>query len=386
MDDNSRRRQEDWERSLAAWKSKQNKESSVPHHQPKPVSTPSQDQYSSKAFNKFLIFLAFAIPLALLGYALYINYLPFGYEKSYELTVDENGVISPLSNEIYLTTPQGRKLLSLPEGVQGQVNLVIDPKVVLKNSTINVSIEGDNVYLAPLLSLDLDSMEWDHNWDFSQNIPEEFEGTAEYNEEEACTHFNAYNEQTLNLPNSEDMFESGPMSIYVKWKPSYVSQKLGNNQQLAGHFNWEIWQNEKSVQFRVGRMNDANGSMHSISYPIDLEFFGKEHEALAVYSPSEDGNGYIELWIDKNLAGRALIGSDVIYPDYNFNISLNFGWSSHNNGNNPYYDGCLYEVKVTDIALKEERNQFEINGINGKMVIPVIGNGNLKVLKAIISQ
>src|SRR3989344_1494293 len=81
--------------------------------------------------SKILIFIAFAIPIAILLYALYINYLPFGFEKNYELTIDEAGKISPLSSEIYITDGNGRRLLSLPEGVKGQINVVIKPKVVL---------------------------------------------------------------------------------------------------------------------------------------------------------------------------------------------------------------------------------------------------------------
>lgn len=379
MEDASRRRQEDWERSLESWKAKHGKEDNK-------VSSMMIDHTSinrhhakkdSSFFTKFLIFLAFAIPITILGYALYINYLPLGYEKTYTLTIDEQGIVSPLSNEIYLTNSQGRKLLSLPEGVNGQVNLVFSPNVVLKNAMLDVSIEGEGMYLAT--PLNISEIDWEHDWDFTEGIPENgaFEGTAQFNQEQQCVHFNAYNEQALSLLNSKDMFESDAMSIYVKWKPSSTSQLLGDNQQILGHFNWELWQNERSVRFQVGRMNDSNGTFYAINYPITSDFFNKEHEALAVYSPDSEGNGYIELWIDSNFAGRVSIGADSIYRDYNGNRDLSLGWSPHNFGNNPYFDGCVYNAKIINEVIKQETTELQMSDVSGKVIVPIIGNGKL---------
>ena len=333
---------------------------------------------------KFLIFLAFAIPVSILGYAFYINYLPFGYENTYSLTIDESGIISPLSNEIYLTNSQGRKLLSLPDGVQGQVNVVLNPNVILKDARANITVEGEGVYLAT--PINISDIVWDYNWDFSQSIPQAFQGTATYDSEQQCAYFNAYGEETLYLPDSEDMFESGPMSVYAKWKPSQVSKLLGNNQQIVGHYNWEIWQSENNVQFRVGRMNDINGTFYSVSYPIDPNFFGKEHEALAIYSPNVEGSGYIELWVDGNLGGRTSILSDKIYEDYNSEKDLSFGWSPHNYEKNPYFDGCLYSTKIIDEVFLEQKQQSVLYGINNSIVIPIIGNGNITSVRVMISK
>ncbi len=384
MDDISRRRQEDWERSLASWKNKQNKEAMykpVSHH----VShSPKGPHEQSSFLTKFLIFLAFAIPVAILGYALYINYLPFGYEKTFDITIDESGTISPLSNEFYLTNAQGKKLLTLSNGVQGQVNLVIEPKVALKNAQVTVNVEGEGVGFASYP--ETNAMRWAYDWAFDQTVNSDFTGDATYNTEEACTHFNAYNEQTLSLPNSKDLFESGPMSIYVKWKPSSVSPLIGNNQQVVGHYNWEFWQNTNSVQFRVGRMNDANGSFYSISYPVNESFFNTQHEALAIYSPDTEGKGYIELWIDGKIVGRTSVGSDVIYTDYNAEKDLSLGWSSHNFGENPHFDGCIYNIKIAQELLVNERKTFENQGVSGQAVIPIIGNGRLTSIHAIVSQ
>src|SRR3989338_1695105 len=183
MDENARRRQEDWENGLKAWKAKHGKERypRVNKNMPREPHNIEKEENSSRGLTKFLIFLAFAIPIAILGYALYINYLPFGYENTYSLTIDESGIISPLSREIYLTNSQGRKLLSLPDGVQGQVNVVLNPNVILKDARANITVEGEGVYLAT--PINISDIVWDYNWDFSQSIPQAFQGTATYDSE-----------------------------------------------------------------------------------------------------------------------------------------------------------------------------------------------------------
>ena len=378
---------DDWKKEFEKWKSEKDKSKESPFYtsiRKDSFKHPVKVEEHHPSFVKFLIFLAFAIPVSILGYAFYINYLPFGYENTYSLTIDESGIISPLSNEIYLTNSQGRKLLSLPDGVQGQVNVVLNPNVILKDARANITVEGEGVYLAT--PINISDIVWDYNWDFSQSIPQAFQGTATYDSEQQCAYFNAYGEETLYLPDSEDMFESGPMSVYAKWKPSQVSKLLGNNQQILGHYNWELWQSENNVQFRVGRMNDINGTFYSVSYPIDPNFFGKEHEALAIYSPNVEGSGYIELWVDGNLGGRTSILSDKIYEDYNSQKDLSFGWSPHNYGNNPYFDGCLYSTKLIESVFLEQKQQSILYGINNSIVIPIIGNGNISSIKIMVNQ
>jgi hypothetical protein len=331
---------------------------------------------------KFLIFLAFAIPISILLYAFYINYLPFGYSESYVLNIDENGDVSPLSDKIYLEDINGRRILRV-SNESSQINLAIVPGVILNNASINVSVEGEG-YLGTPLSIDLDEVEWDYEWNLSNGVPEDFRGNANFNEEERCMFFDAYDEQTLYIPDTEDEFESGPMSIYVSWKPSMTSELLGDYQQIIGHFNWDIWQGEKSVQFRIGRLNDSSGPAYSISYPISLDFFEERHEALAIYYPRSD-NGYFEFWVDGNFAGRKYIGNETIYENYG-NSDLNFGWTSHNYRRNPYYDGCLYEARIKSDFLVDEKKEDVIKANNQKVVIPIISEGKLSKITAKVIQ
>ena len=338
---------------------------------------------------KLLIFLAFAIPASILFYGLYINFLPFGWEQSYELNIDENGVISPLSKEIYLTNALGRKLYSLPQGIDGQVNVIIKPKVVIDNATVTIDLQGDEIYLGTPMNIDLNKIAGDYTWNFESSIPEGLVGTAEYNQEEKCAYFDAAKEQTLSLPNSSDMFESEPMSIYVKWKPSRNSEFLGGNQEIIGHYNWEIYQRENNIRFQVGRMNDAEGTFYSVDFPINESFFENKHELLAIYSPDkENGNGYIELWVDGKLGKRASIGNNTIYEDYNLDKSLSSGWTSHNFETNPYFDGCIYEEKIINSVVKEEEERLFENfkAHDSPISIPILGDGNLKSIKILITQ
>ena len=289
--------------------------------------------------SKILIFFAFAIPIAILLFAFYINYLPFGYSENYELTIDSEGIISPLSNEIYITNSIGRRILSLPDGINGQVNLIVEPKVVLNNAIVNISINGDEgVYIGSSLKMNLSELTWDYEWKFSEGIPEYLEGTAEYNGELGCVYFDAIKEQTLYLPGSSRMFESGPMSIYVKWMPSKTSEFLGDYQRLVGHYNWEIYQGLGEIKFKIGRMNNVTGRFYEINYPIGEKiWFESEHELLAIYWPDvSDNNGHIELFVDNNFVERIDFGEDIIYTGYNSENDLGFGWSPHSYGKNPF--------------------------------------------------
>ena len=133
-------------------------------------------------------------------------------------------------------------------------------------------------------------------------------------------------------------------------------------------------------------MNDANGTFYSITHKIDDNFFNIEHEALAVYSPDIWGSGYVEFWVDDNLAGRTLIGTDKIYEDYNSENGFSMGWSSHNYGKNYYFDGCLYSTKIIDKVIIEEKTQGLLESINNTAIIPIIGNGNITSVRVMVSQ
>lgn len=316
-----------------------------------PIITPPK----SKKAKYFLLFTAILVPLLILGYVLYWNFLPFGFQKTYVLKA---GSLDDTSGELYF---KGSKNLSSRKKavdaagkeytfreVYGTVSAIFKPEAVLKNAYIKISVTGDNVVIIPPVSDAIkDSGKWDYLWEFALEVPPEFSGSAQ--SFDGCTEFDG--ESMLELNDSANLFEDGPFTIFAEWKPENSSEQ---NQEIIGHYNWEIYQNKDSVIFQVGRMNDQDGIFHTIKHPVDADFFNKKHSLIAIYSPmqSADQEGFIQLFIDGKNAGTKNIGADVIWKDYG-ELPLSLGWSKHNGRANPYFKGCVYDVRISN------QNPFE---------------------------
>jgi hypothetical protein len=321
-------------------------------------------------------FSAYAIPLAFLLYVLYWNFLPFGYNKTFIINV---GSPSDTSGEFYLepskdlserkTAPSGATYREL----NGMATAVFKPKAVLKNTKITVEVTGEGVSLIPpVIDFDPNSIKWDYNWNFTKSISKDLIGDSFYFDD--ATYFDG--KSKLELPYSADMFENGPFSIYVEWTPK---DDTSDFQEIVGHYNWELFQNKDSLIFQVGRMNDSSGPTYSILYPITKDFFDKKHSALAIYSPSE--NGYIDLFVDGDSAGRKYFGTDKIWENYG-NKNLNFGKSNH--GVASYFKGNLQQVNIAikNILSNQSKTIFEVKN-NNSINIPIISTvpSTLKQIK-----
>jgi hypothetical protein len=330
---------------------------------------------------KVLHVLAYAIPLFLLLFVFYINYLPFGYSKDYSISVLDDGTVVSSSPEIYLEDLKGRKITNLTDVYDyGSINLVVKPKVVLRNALVNASITGDDVYFAKT-NFSVTSNDWDYFWNFSAGIPNDLKGAAKYNEDLGCVYFNGSNNETLYYPNSSDMFENDSFVVYAKWKPM---DSNGKNQQIIGHYNWELWQGNSSVRFMIGRLDNENGNMPSISFPVDESFFNETHETLVVYI-TDNHSGYIELYVDGNFSGRKTILNQTIWNEYNSNMDLTSGWSPHNYKNNSYYSGCVYSVGFDYNNINYLQNvNFSSN--EESLAVPVVGNGNFNEIDLHIAK
>ncbi len=346
----------------------------------KPVGRPRKkntEQSPSKRVIFWLQFSAYAIPLAFLLYVLYWNFLPFGYNKTFTIDV---GSANDTSGEFYLlpsrdlserkTAPDGTTYREL----NGTVYAIFKPEAVLKNAQITVSVEGEVVsIIPPVIDFNPDSVEWDYKWDFTQGkTPEELGLVGNAFPFDGAMYFDG--KSRLELPDSADKFEDGPFSVYVEWTPEDAES---DNQQIVGHFNWEIWQNNDSVEFRVGRMNRENGPAYSIKHPIDQSFFNASHKILAIYNPAD--RGYIELFIDNNHIGRTYIDTDIIWNDYG-SQNLSMGWTSHNYESSPYLRGSIKKVnfltkgvltefkKVTLGKYPLSNNTISVNALNGSLM------------------
>ncbi|MBP7708294.1 hypothetical protein KA107_01300 [Candidatus Pacearchaeota archaeon] len=380
----------DWDEGFAEWKSKKKarqvaKDKSLVGKIEKEVvqevkeveSFMHKEERLHPVLFHFLHILAWAIPIAIILFVFYVNYLPFGYHAEYTIQVMDDGSVKSNSPYVYFEDLKGKRIKNLSDIYSlGAFNLVVKPKVVLKGANVSVSINGTDVYLAEL-NFSVENNTWDYFWDFTTGIPSPLNGTANYDSEKGCVYFNGSNNETLYYPNSSDMFENDSFIVYVKWKPEDMN---GSNQQIIGHYNWELWQSANFVRFMVGRLGDINGSMPSISYNANESFFNQTHSAIAIYSSDENNSkGYIELWIDDLFVGRKNILNQTIWEDYNEDKNLGDGWSPHNYRNNSYFTGCLYE---TGFRFKGANYLLFDNfkAKTNKEVISLIGNGDISYI------
>jgi hypothetical protein len=187
----------------------------------------------------------------------------------------------------------------------------------------------------------------------------------------------------LVLPESKNNFNEGPFAIYAEWIP----EKKEDNQQIIGHFNWEIYQNKESLQFRIGRVNDKDGPFYSITYRISDSFFNQRNKLLAIYNPAseENPNGYIELYVNDIFAGREYFANDTIWTEYGQDLSM--GWSSHNYRKYPYFKGSICEAKFIYEKLEPRSETSWDISLNGDYIkLPLMGIGKLKEIKLEVRQ
>lgn len=251
--------------------------------------------------------------------------------------------------------------------LNGVASIVFKPNALLKKAsiTIRTSADGDIYFLPPNIKFEPNSIKWDFDWDFSTGVPKSlinsnnrafaqgngifFDGSAK-----------------MSLPKSRDVFENGPFSIYVEWNPS---DDLNSYQQIIGHFNWELFQNDNAVSFRVGRMNNADGVFYVLNQPItDKEvFFNHKHSALITYNPSNGSTtGFIEMFVDGKFSDRKYIFFDKIFNDYNQNIDLSLGKSEYDVAH--YYKGIIYKIKLINKPLLQQSKQLELRNFSEKSI------------------
>jgi len=321
-----------------------------------------------KTVEFWLQFAAYFIPILFLLYVLYINFLPFGYNRTFTIIVGSLGDTSgefhldpsrSLSNPIANATGTAYRLLS------GGAVAEFDPQAVLSNAQITVSVQGSpSVFvIAPQINFDPSSLNWDYSWGFATSTPTDLIGNAFHFDSGTC--FDGTDR--LQLPNSSKAFDSGPFTVFAEWTPQISTD---SSEEIVGHYNWEFLQNKNAVEFQVGRMNNSSGPDFTISYPVTASFFNKEHSALAIYSPSSNG-GYIGLYIDNVFIGETLIGTSTISTAYNGKNDLTFGKSAH--GGSAYFQGCIEQVDLLNDAFVTQGKQVSFETASTQRVlIPIM--------------
>lgn len=299
-----------------------------------------------------------AIPLGFLAYVLYINFLPFGFEKTYTINVGSEN--DTKVSEFYLEPS-----VNLSERMKGEDGssyrhlngysiALFNPKQSLKNANVDISAEGSNISL--ITSKMVPNMEtaiWDNIWDFTKNIPNTVLNNGAF-------YFDGKTfldgKSSVEVASSSKMFENGPFSVYAEWGSFDRDHDF---QEIIGHYNWELLQNKDSVQFQIGRMNNASGTTHILKYPITEDFFETPHSALIIYSPADE-NGQIDFFVDGKLVERRRIGSDRIWADYG-STNLSFGWTPHNYGRSPHFKGYLYKAAFATRDVLPRKNNISFS-------------------------
>lgn len=328
------------------------------------AAAPTVEQEPPKWLELGLQILAYAIPLGFLAYVLYINYLPFGYDKTFTIDVGSQGDTDS-SQEFYLEPSQDlSERKTAPDGttyreLNGMTNVVFKPNVVLKDAKITVSVEGEGVeIIPPVIDFNPNSVNWDYDWDFTRGkTPEELGLKGNAYPFDGSMYFDGSGR--LELASSSDLFEDEAFSIFVDFKP--INYK-GDNQQIIGHFNWEVWQNTDSIEFRVGRMNDSKGEVYIVKHNVEKDFFNNEHTLIVIYDPSEQEN--IRLYVDNKLAGSTNISGNRIYKDYNGVQNLSMGWTPHNYSLSPHFEGKINRISILNKPLITTVSEMELN-LNG---------------------
>lgn len=350
------------------------------------VKTFSKLKAQAKTLEFWLTFLAYAIPIGFLLYVLYINFLPFGYNKTF--TIDVGSANDTKVGTFYLEPSKdlSERKTGIDENgkeytyreLNGVAYAVFKPNVVLKDAEITIEVEGDEgiSIIPPVIDFNPDDITWDYAWDFTQGkTPEELGLVGNAFPFDGAMYFDG--KSRLELPDSADKFEDGPFTVYAEWTPV---DSENNAQQIVGHYNWEIYQNKDSVEFRVGRMNDAQGPFYSIKYPIENteDFFNTKHELIATYSPDPiNGNGYIDLYVNKNLAGRTYLERDIISPEYNGRKNITLGKSDHGGGNfiKGYTSKIFFKNSVPYFTIAPQAS------FKKEMIIPFYDQSNKKIEK-----
>lgn len=311
-----------------------------------------------RRMKNFLRFLAYFIPLCILLYVVYLNVLPFGYSKEYTINIDNDGKVYSSSSEVYLEDLKGNKIEKL-DSLYGTVNLVVKPRAVLREASVDVSVTGDNVYLGVEPSIS----SYDYEFDFGSGIPNELIGNATFDSSRKCVYFDGNSK--LYLPNSSDKFENGSFVVYAEWIPEMINE---TRQEIVGHYNWEIWQYEDKIRAVIATKFSDIEKFHAVEYPISEDFFNQKHDVLFVYSSNE----FIGLFVNNDFGKFTMLNNETIWGEYNGERDLSFGSSEH--GTAIPFNGCVSKVKIGQKFMFNQMNSFYINK---NALIPIFGDGKI---------
>jgi len=274
-----------------------------------------------KTISMILKILTYGVPLLVVLYILYMNFLPFGYSKVFTVDV---GSPDDTSSEFYLEHSPSLGARQEINGttfraVDGVVHAVFKPKVVLKNVTISASLEGENVSFIEQPSIDID-------WDYS--LMEGYEVVAPH-----TVYSQFLNGSEVRVPNSK------PFALKFDYNAPYSAKDL-----VIGDLEVTQDQIYLTINYEASQL---------IKYKLPDYYLGSEHEILLGYSGDD-----LYLFIDSDFVSKKSIG----------NISINEIFTNgtiYSNYLNPIEetidsDGCLYFDGKTRLVFENTSDQFEV--------------------------
>ena len=297
--------------------------------------------------------LAYLVPVGILLFVLYLNYLPFGYDRTFVIRA---GVAGDRDGEFRLLQARDgfSERLVTAEGMpyrelSGASFAIFTPKAYLRDALAVADIDADGIMmLAPNIDLDPDAFVWDYT------LPEDAAASG-------CTYFDGTRD--LAIPEADAVVADGPFSLYIEWTPEDDDDGF---QRLIGGSGFEILQNKEDVKFELGST--------TLKQPIDNgEFFGKRHAALAVFVPAtlEEPDGHIDLYVDGGFSGRVYFQAGAATDPASGGIAI---------GKSPapeatYFRGCVHDLRMRaggidmagthiEFAVTRKKNDYPITLIN----------------------
>ncbi|MES2668570.1 MAG: LamG-like jellyroll fold domain-containing protein [Patescibacteria group bacterium] len=293
---------------------------------------------------------AYGLPLLFLAVVLYLNYLPFGYDRTF---VIEAGSPNDMKGQFRLEQRQGlggRDIAvdgSVSRTLSGAAFAVFQPSAYLRDARATAEIDADGVLMIPPnINFDPDTRVWDTVLEPDPASP-------------ACTYFGGNTQK--DVPETSGVYDASDtaFSVYAAWTPEDDDDGY---QLLAGNGEWELLQNKDDVKFQIGST--------SVKQTLDDDaFFRTEHTALAVYVPPTpiEPNGHIDLYVDGTFSGRVYFQADSLPPSLGRPVTL--GRSTA--GEASFFRGCIHDLRITGENIDMAASRVEFSVTRDKKDYPV---------------
>ncbi len=276
--------------------------------------------------DKILKTLAYSIPIGIVLFILYANFLPFGYSDHQIIEVGKDG---DTSGRFYLeenSALSSRQKLNdrYFRYLDGIAYVVYNPRVILTDAKVEATIKGEDVYFATQPDLDF---EWDYEWDIDNISDFEIEGPS-------------------------------PDSVYFQFINGERVSTLDTSKTFAMFFDWDASLSEILAEGSLSLTQDARTMTLSfddkeIVYDIPDYFLGKAHTALVGFN-GED----IYFFVNKEFVGKKphtggfrsiKIREGAFIKPYNPEIKETIAER----------EGCMYFDGETRLILPDSTDRFE---------------------------